>query len=450
MEFLASAPLVGPTLSVALPFLLVLSIVVFVHEFGHYIVGRWCGIGAEAFSIGFGRELIGWTDRRGTRWKVSALPLGGYVKFLGDADASSSHVDREALARMSRSERAHAFPLASVERRALTVAAGPVFNFLLSIVIFAGVALWQGAAVDEPVLGGFGPDANPEIVEALRPGDRVLALDGVAPASFGDLTSRLVDAAGAPVAARVLREGAEIELDLYFLPPARVDAVAPGGPAEQAGLAAGDRILAIDGVPVAGFADLQAATAAAGDRALSLTVRRGDTEFVATLAPRMTAQVDPATGERVEKPLLGIQKQATELLPVVEGVGPLAALGHGLARTWTVIDMSLSGLARVATGVEDAGEVLGGPIRIAQISGDAAAGGLGVFIGLIAVLSTSIGLINLFPIPVLDGGHLLFYAIEKARGRPLRERWQEIGNGIGFALVLSLMAFATLNDLARL
>jgi regulator of sigma E protease len=374
------------------------------------------------------------------------LPLGGYVKFLGDADASSSHVDPAAMARLSPEERRHSFHAASVGRRALTVAAGPFANFLLTIVIFAAVALVNGAPARGPVVGGIGDGVNPDFAAALAPGDRVLSLDGRPLDDFAGLQAALLASDGAEQVARVLRSGGREEtVRLSFRPPARIDAVVPGGAAEEAGLAPGDVITAIDGRPVDSFSALQRATAASGGRPIALTVQRGAEVLSLVITPRFEKPGDPSS-----RPLLGIQKQSTELTPHVERVGPLGALGFGLARTWDVIALSLGGIWEVVTGAQKAEEVLGGPIRIAEVSGQAASQGLGVFIGLIAVLSTSIGLINLFPVPILDGGHLVFYAVEKLRGAPLRERWQEIGNRIGLALVLMLMIFATLNDIARL
>jgi regulator of sigma E protease len=450
MDLLAQIPLVGPLLTTVLPFLLVLGIVVFVHEFGHYIVGRWCGIGADVFSIGFGREIAGWTDRRGTRWRVGVLPLGGYVKFIGDNDASSAHADAERLARLSPGNRARSFHLSSVERRALTVAAGPLANFLLSILIFGTMAMWQGRAVDEPVIGSLGADVNPEFATAVGPGDRILAVDGRPVADFGALQTALAESEGREMSLRVAKDGQERTVGASYRPSARVDSVAPGGAADEAGLRAGDVIEAVDGDPVSGFSDLQRRVLNSEGRTLSLTVRRDDERLVVSATPRMTEIVDAVTGEAVMRPLLGVQKLQREILPATEAVGPFSALGFGAARTWAVIDLSLSGIGQVVSGAQDAREVLGGPVRIAEVSGEAASDGFVTLIGLIAVLSTSIGLINLFPVPILDGGHLMFYAIEKVRGRPLRERWQEIGNGIGLALVLSLMIFATFNDLSRL
>jgi len=450
MDLLAQIPLIGPTLAVVAPFILVLAIVVFVHEFGHYIVGRWCGIGADVFSVGFGKELYGWTDRRGTRWRIAALPLGGYVKFSGDADASSASADPQALARMTDAERARSFHHAALGRRALTVLAGPVANFILSIVIFALMALGQGRPLDAPVIGAISDDANPEFAQALRPGDRISAVDGAPVADFAALQAALQASDGAPVAVTLAGESGARTVEVIFRAPARVDGVSAGGAAEAAGVKPGDVIVAIDGAPISGFAELQRRTAASAGAPMTLSIRRGDALLALSLTPQVTQTTDPATGAAMSRPMLGIQKQSSEILPVVEPVGPLSALGFGVERTWMVVALSLSGIAEVVTGAQDAKDVLGGPIRIAEISGEAAASGVATFVGLIAVLSASIGLINLFPVPVLDGGHLMFYAIEAVRGRPLRERWQEIGNGIGLALVLSLMIFATFNDLARL
>ncbi len=450
MDLIAQIPLIGPTIAVAVPFLLVLAIVVFVHEFGHYIVGRWCGIGADVFSVGFGRELYGWTDSRGTRWRIGALPLGGYVKFSGDGDVSSSAPDEARMRAMSAEERSRSFHAASVERRALTVLAGPVANFLLSIAVFAMMALGQGRPAEAPVIGAIAADADPDFAGVIAEGDRILAVDGAAVADFATMQQALMASDGAPVTLRVAREGAERTVRTRFRPPARVDGVVPGGAAEAAGVQAGDVVLAVDGRAVGGFSDLQRETLASGGAPMALTLSRAGETVTTTLTPRLVEQTDPVSGQAVTRPVMGIQKFAREIAPVIEPVGPLGALTVGLERTWAVIALSGSGVSDIFAGRQDAREVLGGPIRIAEISGEAAATGFATFIGLIAVLSTSIGLINLLPIPVLDGGHLMFYAIEKARGRPLRERWQEIGNGLGLALVLLLMAYATFNDLSRL
>jgi regulator of sigma E protease len=351
---------------------------------------------------------------------------------------------------LSPEARARSFHHAGVGRRALTVLAGPGANFLLSIVIFAFVAMMHGRMVDAPVIGAIAPDLNPEFAAALAPGDRVVAVDGAPVDDFAGLQQALLATEGAPVPVTVEGANGRRSVDVAFRPAARVDAVVAGSAAAAAGLRPGDVIVAIDGAPIDGFSDLQRRTRASGGATMTFSVRRDGETFEASVTPEMTEVADPLTGATVARPILGVQKQSTEITPVIERSGPIDAVAVGIARTWDIVDLSLRGIADVIAGRQDAREVLGGPIRIAEVSGQAAGQGLGTFVGLIAVLSTSIGLINLFPIPVLDGGHLVFYAIEKLRGRPLRDRWMEIGNGIGLGLVLLLMAFATFNDLARL
>jgi regulator of sigma E protease len=278
----------------------------------------------------------------------------------------------------------------------------------------------------------------------------VLAVDGAPVADFPALQTLLLDSEGAPLDLRLARNGEERTVGTRYRPPARVDGLSPGGAAEAAGLRVGDVVVAVDGAAIDGFSDLQRLTRQGDGAPMTLTVQRDGATFETVVTPRVTEVADALTGAPVRRPLLGVQKMQTEVSPEILSVGPLGALGAGVERTWMVIALSLSGIAEVVAGSQPAGEVLGGPIRIAEVSGDAAAGGLASFIGLVAVLSASIGLINLFPIPILDGGHLMFYAVEKLRGRPLQERWLEIGNRIGLALVLSLMLFATFNDIARL
>ncbi len=443
MDFIAQIPVVGTFVTVVIPFLAVLGVVVFVHEYGHYIVGRWCGIHAQVFSIGFGKELYAWTDSRGTRWRIGALPLGGYVKFLGDADATSSEVDEETMARLSDEERARSFPGAALWRRAATVAAGPAFNFLLSIVIFAGMAMAIGVAEDRPVIG--------EVIEAdgyampLLPGDEVISVDGRPVSDFAELVEAYAEVPGDRHEVVVERGGRRLTLETGPLMPPLVGGVSPGGPADKAGLRAGDAILAVDGVPIRDFRELQDAVRAAGER-LTLTIRRGAETFETELEPAISPV---PTRDGVEmRPLIGVT--ATALAgPRARIPGPIEAVGIGVSRTWSVIDSSLSYLAAMIAGEADTSS-LGGPIRIASMSGDAAEAGLASFIGMIGLLSTSIGLINLFPIPVLDGGHLVFYAIEALRGRPLGDRVVEAATGLGLGLVILLMVFVTYNDLSGL
>lgn len=359
-----------------IPFLIVLTIVVFVHEMGHFLVGRWCGVGVHAFSIGFGPEIFGFNDRRGTRWKLCAIPLGGYVKFHGDVNGASVP-DPEALARMSPQERATSFPTQPVAKRAAIVAAGPIANFLLAILLFAG-AIWLGGR--------------------------------------------------------------------YEL-PARVAAVEPNSAAAEAGFEPGDLIKAIDGQPVRDFNAMYRTVTGSAGNTLLFTIERDGAERTVTATPRVHEDRTPFGRHRVGR--LGIRSPNGSEARLVQ-YGPLASLNLGVHETYFVVERTFSYLGKLATGRESADQ-LSGPIGIARVSGEVAkTGGVGGLVGLVALLSVSIGLLNLFPVPLLDGGHLLFYAFEVVRGRPLSERAQEIGFRIGLALVLMLMLFAAWNDILNL
>lgn len=442
MSYIAEIPYVGWVI----PFLVVLGVVVFVHEFGHYIVGRWVGIRAEVFSIGFGPELAAWHDRRGMRWRVGALPLGGYVKFAGDMNVASAGVDREALARMSAEERKGAFHTAAIWRRALTVLAGPMANFVLSILVFATFAMLAGREIDEPVIGSIRADANPEL--GLMAGDRVIAVDGNYVESFSDLLVELAALEDQRATALVDRGAGEQEIEIFYLRPARVDEVIPGGAAADAGLAPGDVITAVDGEPTPSFESLRTRIAASGGAMLSLDVTRGDEHLILSMTPEMVEMPGP-DGATESRPMIGVRNMSFGgIEPVVEPANPVDALTYGAARTWAIISGTMVYLGDMITGAADSSQ-LGGPIQIAKVSGQAAEQGFESLAMMIALISTSIGLINLFPIPVLDGGHLVFYALEAVRGKPLRARWQEIGNGVGFGMIMLLMVFATYNDLLR-
>lgn len=359
-----------------IPFLIVLSIVVFVHEMGHFLVGRWCGVGVHAFSLGFGPELFGFNDRHGTRWKLSAIPLGGYVKFHGDANGASVP-DPEAVARMSPQERATSFPTQSLPKRAAIVAAGPIANFILAIALFSGAIYFGGR----------------------------------------------------------------------YETPARVEAVMPDSAAARAGFEPGDVIRAIGGSRVNSFTDMQRTVSGAAGSSLTFTVERGGETRELVAVPERKEDVTPFGRHRFGR--LGIQGPKANEAKLVH-YGPVESLGLGTYETYFVVDRTIDYIGKLVTGRESPDQ-LSGPIGIARVSGAVAqSGGLGGLIGLIALLSVSIGLLNLFPVPLLDGGHLLFYAFEAVRGRPLSERAQEIGFRIGLALVLFLMLFAAWNDILNL
>jgi regulator of sigma E protease len=358
------------------PYLVVLTIVIFFHELGHFLVARWCGIRVLTFSMGFGPEIASRVDPHGTRWRLAAIPLGGYVKFYGDENAASAP-DRSTIAAMDPAERRVSFYGQSVARRAAVVAAGPAANFILAIVIFAA-SFWI-----------FG-----------RPSTE-----------------------------------------------ARVDAVSPGSVAEQAGFLPNDVILSIDGSAIDSFTDMQRLVRTSPDRALNFVVKRGDQNVTLVAAPRREEMKD-SFGQTIKIGILGISR-ATGAQIEHRTYNLPQALGGAVKETWFVVDRTLSYLGGVLTGRESADQ-LSGPIRIAQVSGQAAQLGIEVLFDLAAVISISIGLLNLFPIPMLDGGHLMYYAIEAVRGRPLSERAQEMGFRIGIAMVLSLMLFATWNDIVHL
>ncbi|MGH6673260.1 MAG: RIP metalloprotease RseP [Xanthobacteraceae bacterium] len=359
------------------PFVFVLSLVVFVHELGHFMVARWCGVRILAFSIGFGPELVGFYDRHGTRWKIAAVPLGGYVRFFGDENAASVP-DHAQASKMDAEDREQSFIFQPLLKRAAIVVAGPFANFLLAIVIFAGIFMLYG-------------------VQTMS---------------------------------------------------ARVDEVQPGSPAAAADFKPGDLVKAIDGQKIADFADMQRIVADSAGETLHITVDRNGAQVILSATPVLHQEKD-IFGNVHRIGLLGIRRSPTPSDLKYKPVSPPRAVWMGVQETWFVIDKTMTYLGRVAVGREAANQ-LGGPIRIAQMSGEVASIGFVALVHLAAVLSVSIGLLNLFPIPLLDGGHLLFYSIEAARGRPLSERAQEVGFRIGFAIVIMLMIFATFNDIVHL
>ncbi len=445
MEMIAAIPLVGGFLSVALPFLLVLGIVVFVHEFGHYIVGRWCGIHAETFSLGFGKPLKSWQDSRGTTWQIAALPLGGYVKFLGDADGSS-RADAEAMEAMSDSDRARSFHGASIWRRSLTVAAGPAANFLLSIVVFAGITLWQGVVLPTPTIGEVA--ALPGVTaNGIEPGDEVISANGQPVEGFGDIytIAQAMEVPG-PMTFEVRRDGALLTVTAPYPLPPLVHGVEPLSPASHAGIEPDDYILRAGGRDLVSFGQLRETVMASGGRSIELEILRGGTPMTLSITPR-ERDTDDGKGGFEKRVMIGISG-GTAYFPATYTPAPWTALWMGVVQVYDVVAMSLNGLKHIITGSLGA-DNLQGPLGIAQISGETASQGLDSFITLIAVLSTAIGMLNLFPIPVLDGGHLAIFAYEAVAGRPPAERALQIAMSIGLAMVLLLMLFATYNDVMR-
>ncbi|HKA77506.1 MAG TPA: RIP metalloprotease RseP [Pseudolabrys sp.] len=367
----------GGLIGYVVPFLFVLTIVVFFHELGHFLMARVCGIRVLVFSIGFGPEIAGFNDRYGTRWKISAVPLGGYVKFFGDENAASVP-DQAAAAAMTNAEKKDSFVFQPVRSRAAVVAAGPIANFVLAIAIFAIIFTTVGRQTTS----------------------------------------------------------------------ARVDSVQAGSAAQVAGFQPGDLVLTINGEKIESFSDMQRIVSISAGEPLTIEVDRGGVQMALKAVPQLKELKDNF-GNVHKLGVLGISRSMAPGDIKTEKVGPLRGIVMGAQETWFVVDRTMAYISGVFAGRE-AADQLGGPIRIAQVSGQVATAGFAALFHLTAVLSVSIGLLNLFPIPLLDGGHLLFYAIEAIRGRPLSERAQEVGFRIGLAIVVMLMIFATFNDILHL
>ncbi|MFV0360110.1 RIP metalloprotease RseP [Tropicimonas sp.] len=442
MDIATLIPQFGGVLWTAAAFVVALSVIVFVHEFGHYIVGRWSGIHAEVFSIGMGPALVSRTDRHGTRWQVAALPFGGYVRFLGDASGASDKATDayEALDEETRRHTLHGAPLWA---RAATLVAGPLFNFILSILLFAAVVLWQGVAKEPVEVGDL--RALPTGEASLQPGDRILAVNGAGTPDLATFYEVIRDLPVAPsVDYRIDRGGrTETVAGRYPFPPL-VEGLQPGSAAMDAGIEIGDLVTAIDGQPVMAFGELQDVVSNSGGRPLRLDIWR-DGQVIETELAARRVDVPDADGGFETRWLIGMTG-GLMFTPVTESPGLFEALRIGVDQTVFIAKSSLSGLWHMITGAISSCN-LRGPLGIAETSGAAASQGLGNFVWFIAVLSTAVGLLNLFPIPVLDGGHLVFYAYEAVAGHPPSDGAMRVLMSVGLALLLTLMVFALGNDL---
>lgn len=445
LDMIAQIPLIGGLVATVLPFILVIGIVVFVHEYGHYIVGRWCGIHAEVFSLGFGMELFHWVDKRGTRWRVGLLPLGGYVKFLGDANAASQ-ADNAAFQAMDAQTRARSFPGAALWARSATIAAGPVANFILSIVIYTAFIFSTGVGVDEPLIGELPPSVAAEV--PLQEGDLIRTVDGVEIETFGALLTQAQEIeAGTTVPVTLERNGSLRTVELGHTRPPYIVGVRPLSAASRAGIESGDLIVAIGDVNTPDFETLSALISAAEGQSIDVRVRRGADLLTLPMRPTLE-DVQGPDGSFTKRVIIGVTI-SSYLSPEVRTPGVFEAVSMSGMQVWNVITGSLDGLRRIISG-EVSAKNLQGPVGIAQVSGETAGQGIAEFVLLIALISTAIGMMNLFPIPVLDGGHLMFNLYEAIRGVPPSSRVLEIAMAAGLAAVLSLMVFATYNDIARL
>ncbi|WP_422073044.1 RIP metalloprotease RseP [Tranquillimonas rosea] len=444
MDIIGLIPSFGGFLYTVVAFVVALSVIVAVHEYGHYIVGRWSGIHADVFSLGFGPVIWQRRDKRGTVWQLAALPFGGYVKFAGDADAASvGKVDAgEALTPQDRRATMHGAPLWA---RAATVAAGPVFNFVLSVAVFAVVILFRGVASDPLTVDEIRP--VPAEVQQLEPGDEILSIAGEPTPPLDEMNGYIDTLPVEPVLDYEVRRGDEVITVQGPHPfPPLVAGVTPQSAAMQADLEVGNVIVAVDGDEVFAFDQLRTKVAGSDGQALSLDVWRGPDAGTETLSLTPKRMDLPTEGGGFEtRWLIGITG-GMFFEPASQTPGAFEALSYGASQTAYIVQSSLSGIYHMAVGAISSCNI-SGPIGIAQTSGAAASQGATSFIWFIAVLSTAVGLMNLFPIPVLDGGHLVFHAYEAVTGRPPSDGALRVLMGIGLALIGALMVFALTNDL---
>ena len=375
MELLSS--IVGWTWQYVGIFLGVLTLVVFIHELGHFLVARWCGVTVKVFSIGFGPELFGFNDKHGTRWRFALIPLGGYVKFVDDENAASKP-SPEALSRMSEAERKGSFHAKPVWQRAAVVAAGPIANFILAIVLYTGL--------------------------------------------------------NAVVGLRTM--------------PAFVEAVIANSPAEKAGFQPGDKIVGIEGNPIESFDDLQKIVSVSAGKELQFVVERKGEKLELKATPNVDEQRD-TFGRTFRRGLIGIQRSVSPDKIQTQHVGPVDAFGLAVKETYGIITQTLGGIGDMITRRQSA-EQMGGPLMMAEVTAKVAELGIEPLLRWIALISANIGFLNLLPIPVLDGGHLMFYAYETVFRKPLSERFQMAGFQVGLALLMMLMAFVFYNDISSI
>jgi len=358
-----------------LSFLVVLTVIVFVHEMGHYLVARWNKIAIQTFSIGFGPELFGWNDKHGTRWRISAIPLGGYVRFVGDMNATSALPDDDVIANASPELRERLFVNKNVWQRIAVVIAGPLANVILTFLILYALLLGYGRYTIPPVIGN----------------------------------------------------------------------VVAGSVAAEVGLKPGDKILSVDGFAVRGFEDFQRLVATAPQRPVTIVLDRTGVEKTIVAVPE-AAETTDRFGKTHRIGRLGVSRDVENADVTLYRPGPVEAVGMTFEEIRFIVDRTVAFIGDFFVGRGDR-EQLGGPVKVAQVSGEVATLGFAAFVNLIAMISLNIGIFNLLPVPMLDGGHLVYYLIEAVRGRPLSQRVQEVGFRIGLALVFTLTIFTLVNDL---
>lgn len=447
----------------------VLVVVVFIHELGHFLVARWCNVNVSVFSIGFGREIAGFTDSKGTRWKLGWIPLGGYVKFMDDENGASVP-SRDKIATMTEAERSGSFHAKPIWQRAAVVAAGPLANFLSAILMFAGTAYFLGI-MTIPASIKVRP-LNPAIIAGLKSGDVVTKVDGKPVSDFKALFAEIEKAPGRELTLDITRDGKAAMVKLtpetqvigYGKPdrglagiepakgtegagPARID-VRPDYAAVLAGLKTGDVVQRVDSQPITEFNQLSMAIAKSAGRELTFHVLRNGAPVAVKVTPQVQTVPDGFGGFDT-RGIVGIEPGGDRSQIPVVYPSILGALLSGVEQTWQVITTTLGYFLDVARGHQSADKI-GGIATVVDVSNKVATFGFLPLVQLIALLSVSIGLLNLFPIPLLDGGHLMYYAYEAIRGRPLSEQTQEFGFRIGLAVVSMLMVLALWNDRLRI
>lgn len=447
--------MLGQTL---LSFVAALAVLVFVHEMGHYLAARACGVKVLRFSIGFGPTLALWRlGRDRTEWAIAAVPLGGFVRMLDERDPPPGGIASAELGR--------AFTRQSLGRRSFIVAAGPAANFLLAIALYAALA-WTGIAEPASKIGPPSP-GSPAAVAGFEAGDRIVAIDERPVRGWNDVRLRLLDGtiAQRPIVADVDRAGRPVRLTLPAGPAsgAQVDRdfmrslgldvavshveiaqVAPGGAAAASGLQAGDRVVAMGGEPVRRAEALIARIREGAERTLHLTVRRGEATLEVDVEPRL--QADAAAGGSVRR-IGAALAERTETVHVQ--AGPIEAFARGVEQTWDMSAFSLRMLGRMVTG-DLSWKNLSGPVTIADYAGQSARVGWQAYLAFMALISVSLAVLNLLPVPVLDGGHLVYYGLEAALRRPLPPRFVELTQRAGMGLILAMMVLALFNDVTRL
>lgn len=438
-------------------FILVLSVLVFVHEWGHYIVARMCGVKVETFSIGFGPELFGWNDKNDTRWKVSLIPLGGYVKMFGDTDpASAGHTDEVkdgegGVRPFNAKEQEVAFYTKSIAKRAAIVFAGPAINFLFAIVILFGLYSFYGQPVTPPMASAVIAESAADTA-GFKPHDKIIAIDGEKINRFEDIRRIVMVALDTELEFKVMRGDKEMtlvatpekmELEDHFGFKHSRGMLGIIGP--ENGLAV-KNIVSVNGRAVEGEDKIRAALLRAMDRPATIGLNRG--EQVDILQVSLSSELNAGLKD-AESMDYGFLVVADQLGDEIIKHGPINGITAAVTETWGITASTLKAIGQIFTGTRSATE-LGGIIRIGALAGDMAKAGFITILSFTALLSINLGLINLFPIPMLDGGHLVFYSLEAIKGKPVSERVQEYAFRFGFAILIGMMLFANLNDIVQL